>query len=266
MFSFEYQSNNYRHLLSRMAYELGVSLQGDTLIYPKEVATGYSTVFELPNGLQAILSDYTLNDHFYMKRIKEAEEFYVLRYEEFRIAEELTLKIDGEILSTRNELHSGVYLTSSLFDLSYFGRKGSHNKSLNITFNKNWLADHLHIKDPEEVLSTYLQLKTASFTMEPIDNEYRRYFNHVPRWWPDWSAWHPGTAHLSFNWQRVLAKEYHRCFLLVGALAGVNWWTTWRIAGSSALPSTTGMMAMILAWLACYASGRYLKKAGHVRG
>lgn len=179
LFSFEYQSNNYRHLLSRMAYELGVSLQGDTLVYPREVASGYSTVLELPNGLQAILSDYTLNDHFYLKRIKEADEFYVLRYEEFRIADELTLKIDGETLSTRNEYHSGVYLTSSLFDLSYFGRKGSHNKSINITFDKNWLAEHLHIKDPEEVLCTYLQLKTASFTMEPIDNEYRRYFTEI---------------------------------------------------------------------------------------
>lgn len=179
LFSFEYQSNNYRHLLVRMAYELGVNMEGDTLVYPEDVASGYSTVFELPNGLQAILSDYTLNDHFYMKRLKEPEEFYVLRYEEFRIADELTLKIDGETLSTRNEHHSGIYLTSSLFDISYFGRKGSHNKGINITFDKNWLAEHLHIKDPEEVLTTYLQLKTASFTMEPIDNEYRRYFNEI---------------------------------------------------------------------------------------
>jgi AraC-like DNA-binding protein len=179
LFSFEYQSNNYRHLLSRLAYELGCTMQGDTLVYPEEFATGYSTVFELPNSLQAILSDYTLNDHFFLKRTKEADEFYVLRYEEFRIAEELTLKIDGEVLSTRNTHHSGIYLTSSLFDISYFGRKGSHNRGINILFDKNWLADHLHIKDPEEVLATYLQLKTASFTIEPIDNEYRKYFTDI---------------------------------------------------------------------------------------
>lgn len=179
LFSFEYQSNNYRQLLTRMAYELGVQMQENTLVYPEHFATGYSTVIELPNRLQAILSDYTLNDHFFLKRVKEEEEFYVLRYEEFRIEEELTLKIDGEVLSTKNEHHAGIFLTSSLFDISYLGRKGSHNRGINILFNKNWLASHLQINDPDEVLCTYLQLKTASFTMEPIDNEYRRYFTEM---------------------------------------------------------------------------------------
>jgi AraC-like DNA-binding protein len=179
LFSFEYQSNNYRQLVTRMAHELGVQMQGNTLIYPEHFATGYSTLIELPNGLQAILSDYTLNDHFFLKRVKEEEEFYVLRYEEFRIAEELTLKIDGEVLSTKNEHHAGIFLTSSLFDVSYLGRKGSHNRGINILFDKNWLASHLQINDPDEVLCTYLQLKTASFTMEPIDNEYRRYFTEM---------------------------------------------------------------------------------------
>ena len=102
--------------------------------------------------------------------------------------------------------------------------------------------------------------------MHRFGYEYRRYYNHVPRWWPDWSAWRAGTGHLSFNWQRVLAKEYHRCFLLIATLAVLNWWTTWRIAGASALPSGGSMAGMVLAWLACYASVRYLKKAGHVRG
>ncbi|KYP14859.1 AraC family transcriptional regulator [Flavihumibacter sp. CACIAM 22H1] len=179
MFSFEYQSNNYRLLLSSLAQELGVQMQGNTLVYPPHFADGYSTVIELPNGLQAILSDYTLNDHFHLKRNKTTEEFYVLRYEEFRIEDELTLKIDGDVLSTKNEHHAGIFLTSSLFDVAYLGRKGSHNKGINILFDKEWLANHLQITDPEEVLSTYLQLKTASFTMEPIDNEYRRYFTEM---------------------------------------------------------------------------------------
>lgn len=179
LFSFEYQTNNYRQLLNHMALDLGVSMQQDTLIYPSHFANGYSTLFELPNGLQAIISDYTLNDQFFLKRKKATEEYYVLRYEEFRIEEELTLKIDGEVLSTKNEHHAGIYLTSSLFDISYLGRKGNHTRGVNILFDKEWLATHLQITDPEEVLSTYLQLKTASFTMEPIDNEYRKYFTEI---------------------------------------------------------------------------------------
>lgn len=179
LFSFEYQTYNYRQLLVDMAQELGVEMQGNSLVYPSDFANGYSMVIELPNGLQAILSNYSLNENFFLKRIKDEHEYYTLRYEEYQIEDELTLKIDGEVLSTRNEHHSGIYLTSSLFDISYFTRKGNKIRSINILFTKEWLANHLHITDPEEVLSTYLQLKTAAFTIEPIDNEYRRYFTDI---------------------------------------------------------------------------------------
>lgn len=176
MFSFEYQSNNYREVLEQMARAMDVPFTNNLLIYPTAIADGYSLLIELPNGLQAIVSDYTLNDLFFLKRNKERNEFYVLRYEEFKIAEELTVKIGEETLSTRNDQHAGIYLTSSLFDVSYLGRKGSQTRTINITFDKQWLATHLQIAEPEDVLGAYLKLKTASFTMEPIDNEYRKYF------------------------------------------------------------------------------------------
>jgi protein-S-isoprenylcysteine O-methyltransferase Ste14 len=118
------------------------------------------------------------------------------------------------------------------------------------------------------ILLAYRAMVAAEehYLMHRFGYEYRRYYNHVPRWWPALGAWRAGTAHLSFNWQRVLAKEYHRSFLLIGTLAGLNWWTAWHGGGASALPSGASMVGIALAWLACYASVRYLKKAGHVRG
>ncbi|MBC6492555.1 helix-turn-helix transcriptional regulator [Flavihumibacter stibioxidans] len=179
MFSFEYHSYNYRQIMNELAEALGVSVRNCTIHYPESFAKGYSICIELPNGLQAIVSDYTLNENYFLKRNKSPEEYYVLRYEEIKIEDELTLRIDGEVLSTRNEHHAAIYLTSTLFDVSYLGRKGSAYKGINIIFNKEWLAENLKITDPEEVLTAYLNLKTSSFTIEPIDNEYRRYFNEI---------------------------------------------------------------------------------------
>lgn len=179
MFSFEYNSYNYRQIVHEMAIALGRPLQGDKLIFPESVAAGYLQFLELPNGLQAIVSDYTLRDQYYLKRQRILKEYYVLRYEELAIQEEMTLRIDGDVLRTKNEHHAGIYLTSTLFDISYLGRKGSVIKAINVIFNKEWLAEHLHIHDPEEVLTAYLQLKTGSYTIEPIDNEYRRYFTEI---------------------------------------------------------------------------------------
>lgn len=179
MFSFEYHSYNYRQIMEELAEATGTKMSNCTLHWPETIATGYMSCIELPNGLQAMLSDYTLNDHFYLKRNRSAEEYYVLRYEDIQIEEEMTLRIDGEVLRTVNEQHAGVYLTSTLFDVSYLGRKGTRVKAVNVIFNKEWLAQHLRIQDPNEVLTAYLNLKTASYTIEPIDNEYRRYFNEM---------------------------------------------------------------------------------------
>ncbi|GAO45559.1 helix-turn-helix transcriptional regulator [Flavihumibacter petaseus] len=179
MFSFEYNSYNYRQVITDMAAALGTTVKDGKLIFPESVASGHIEFVEMPNGLQAIISDYRLNDQLYLKRQRIPREFYVLRYEDLKIEDEMTLKIDGEVLTTTNEHHAGVYLTSTLFDISYLGRKGSVIKGINIIFSKEWLAQHLHITDPDEVMATYLNLKTGSYTIEPIDNEYRRYFNEI---------------------------------------------------------------------------------------
>lgn len=179
MFSFEYHSYNYRQIINELADSLGVPIRNCTLHYPESFATGYSMCIELPNGLQAIVSDYILNENYFLKRNKSPEEYYVLRYEEISIADELTLKIDGDTLSTRNEHHAAIFLTSTLFDISYLGRKGSSLKGIHVIFSREWLAENLKITDPDEVLTAYLNLRTASFTMEPIDNEYRKYFTEI---------------------------------------------------------------------------------------
>lgn len=179
MFSFESHSYHYPELLQEMASALGTSAKSSRLILPVHFANGYIQSIELPNGLQALISDYRLNDQYFIRRPKIAEEYYILRYEEIDIQDDLTLKIDQEVLKTSGDRHAGIYLTSSLFDVSYLGKKGSSLKGIHILFNKNWLAQNLHILDPEEVLATYLNLKTRSYTIEPIDNEYRKYFTEI---------------------------------------------------------------------------------------
>jgi AraC-like DNA-binding protein len=179
VFSFEYQSYNYRQILEELATALKTTVQDGRINYPEQFAHGYTQCIELPNGLQAVVSDYAITDNFYLKRNSAINEYYVLRYEDIQIKEEMTLKIDTDTLKTRNDHHAGIYLASTLFDVSYLGRKGSSIKSIHIIFNKTWLAEHLHISDPEEVLTAYLNLKTRSYTIEPIDSEYRRYFNEI---------------------------------------------------------------------------------------
>jgi len=176
---FEYNSYHYSEIFKDFAQSIGGTTVDNILTLPPAVATGYIQCLALPNGLEALVVDATLTESFYLKRCQIRKEFYVLRYEEIAIQHGMTLRIDGDSLHTTNNWHAGIYLTSTLFDVSYLGRPGTSVKGINIIFNKEWLAEHLQLNDPEEVLVAYLALKTKSFNIEPIDNEYRRYFNEI---------------------------------------------------------------------------------------
>lgn len=181
MFRFEYSTTDYEVLINEYATAMGVKpIDGKVTLNPS-VGNGYIQLIVLPNGLQAIVADYTINDSYYLKRIKSSDEFYTLRFDEIKIEDNLTIKIDGEEFKETGDRHAGVFLTSNMFDVGMLGSKGSSIKGINIIFSAGWLASNLGVSnaDADDVLNAYLSLKTSSFNIEPIDAEYKKLFNEI---------------------------------------------------------------------------------------
>jgi len=180
VFSFEYSSTDYQELLEDFARALNVTITDNRIYFPEKVGKGYVQLVQLPAGLQALISNYYINDLFFLNRIKtNNDEFYTLRYDDIMISDKLTLKINDEELNQTSKRQTSIYLTSNLFDVSYLGTKGSSIRGINIIFNKDWMAKYLGITNSDDVLNTYLSLKTESYNIEPVDSIYRTYFDEI---------------------------------------------------------------------------------------
>jgi len=156
-----------------------VKLKRNTLVIPEDIANGYFKYIPLGNGLQCMLSDYTLNQDMYMQRNRSDKEFYILRFDEISISDTLMVKIDNDYIREGKQNRASVLLTSSLYDFAYQTAKNTAIRSINVLITRKWLAQYLDIKSMDKVLQKYLQLKTQSYNFAPFDIEYRALFNEV---------------------------------------------------------------------------------------
>jgi AraC-like DNA-binding protein len=179
MFSIDYSHTDYAKLMSDMAHKMHVKLKRNTLAIPEDIANGYFKYIPLGNGLQCMLSDYTLNQDMYMQRNRSDKEFYILRFDEISISDTLMVKIDNDYIREGKQNRASVLLTSSLYDFAYQAAKNTAIRSINVLITRKWLKQYLDIKSMDKVLQKYLQLKTQSYNFAPFDIEYRALFNEV---------------------------------------------------------------------------------------
>ena len=179
MFTIDYSHTDYSRLLNYIAQKVNVKMKDNTLVIPGDIAEGFFKFIPLSNGLQCMLSDFTLKQHLYMQRKAVEEEFYVLRFDEISIADKLMVKIDNDYTWEDKQTRASVFLTSSLYDFAYQASAGTVIKSINILITRKWLAQYLDINNMDTVLGKYLKLKAASYNFAPFDIEYRTLFNEV---------------------------------------------------------------------------------------
>ena len=179
MFNIDYSHTDYSKLLSDIAQQMNVKVKDDTLVIPDEISSGYFKYIPLSNGLQCMLSDFTLNQDIYLQRKGSEKEFYILHFDEVSIADTLMLKIDNDYIWEGKQDRASVFLTSSLYDFAYQASKNTSIKSINVLITRKWLGQYLDIESMDKLLGKYLQLKTLSYNFAPFDVEYRSLFNEV---------------------------------------------------------------------------------------
>lgn len=94
--------------------------------------------------------------------------------------------------------------------------------------------------------------------------EFQSYLSRVNRWWPDLRGFSLSVAGLTFQWRRVLNKEYGTAFAWMAVALGLRMWMT-RTSGPTPHPTEhmvlTGFLALALAG---YALIRWGKKSGRL--
>jgi len=114
------------------------------------------------------------------------------------------------------------------------------------------------------VLIAYISIVSAEekFLRNKFGEEYDRYCSNVNRWFPNWRGWARTTSQLSFNWTRVIVKEYNTMFVVVLALALAKFWSDYQVQGPTVVPGSSTLIGAFAVWLCSYTFVRHLKKSG----
>jgi AraC-like DNA-binding protein len=151
-------------------------LKDNTLHLPSEIADGFIKLIELPNGLQGLVSDYTVNEDLLLHRTKINKDFFTLRFDEVNIPDEAANETAAADLSS---VRSAVFLASTKFDWMFLSKKGTRVKGINILFSKEWIEQFLEVESVGDMIKKYLSLKMSAFNYEPMDMEYKRLLGEI---------------------------------------------------------------------------------------
>jgi AraC-like DNA-binding protein len=170
----EFNHTDYKEMLRFFAEILKGKFNINTLYLPPDVGEGFMKLIELPNGLQGIVSDYTVKQDLLLNRTKINKDFYTLRFDEVIIPDAIP---EENILQTNTDISqvkTAVFLGSTKFDWMFLSKSGTRVKGVNILFSKEWIEQFLEVESVGDMIKKYLSLKMSAFNYEPMDMEYKR--------------------------------------------------------------------------------------------
>ena len=174
MIKIEFNHTDFEEMLKYFAGIFKCRFENNTLKLPSAIGQGYMKLIELPNGLQGIVSDYTVHQDLLLTRTKIKKDFYTLRFDEVLIPEVSNVESESSLPSEINPVRTAVFLGSTKFDWMFLSTKGTRVKGVNILFSKEWLEEFLEVESVGDMIKKYLSLKMSAFNYEPMDMEYKR--------------------------------------------------------------------------------------------
>lgn len=172
MIKIEYNHTDYRELIEYFAQYFNTTLNNNKLTFPPEIGEGYMKLVVLPNGLQCIISNYTVHQDILFQRTKINEPYFTLRFDEVLVPDASENSNASSV--TANAMRTAVFLGSAKFDWLFFSITQTKVKGINIFFSKDWLEKFVGIESVGDMIKKYLNLKMSAFNYEPMDMEYKR--------------------------------------------------------------------------------------------
>jgi AraC-like DNA-binding protein len=156
-----------------MADQLSVPMEDDTLHFPESLGEGYMRVVQLPNGLEALIGDFTLRQAMLLERVHGRQEYYVFVCDVAHDVRRFYVDIDKERAEQTAPELSAMYLLSFLADVGQFATAGTRLQTVRVIITREWLAKYLKLDVLEDVLQRYIALKADSIHARDVDFESR---------------------------------------------------------------------------------------------
>lgn len=159
MLKVEYTQTNYAEVLHQLANQLNVPVSENRIVLPAHVGEGTVEYYELPQGIEVLISDYSLVKDIVLQRSRISFEQFALRFDMMQTPD--------------RQQKSGVFLNNTCYDWIFMANAGSKIKSINIKLEKQLLSTIFSSDAEWTELEKYLSFKNNSSYFEALDAEYR---------------------------------------------------------------------------------------------
>ncbi len=175
----ELDYKNYNEVLLSMARQTGAEVKDNRIIFPEAFANGFMQLYDLPNGLQSLVSEIEYHVDVLFSRKHQDDYFFVLHFNDMRLSGGIDFETKGATSKDESEYRAGATLSSSMFDLNYAVKAKTHSKTINVHLTKEWLTSYLDLNDSMQVINDYLQLRNTLMHPEPFDAQHRMLFDEI---------------------------------------------------------------------------------------
>ncbi len=174
MIPFVYDTPDYKKYLIDMAVFMDTVFENNILYLPPKFGTGTMRLATFPNGLQAVINNFKLNDDFTWQRMVSIPEFFLLRADFVEIKNEMNLTMDDTFFKDTSEVYNSITMTSSRYNVEVAMKKDTVVKSVNIIIKPDWLYKYF----PPQIISHWLNhmryAKLKGINMVPLDFNARK--------------------------------------------------------------------------------------------
>ncbi len=179
MIEITYDDIDYRVLFPKYAKVFSTTFEHNRVVLQKGVGKGYLELVTLGDDLFASLENFEPEVLVKFCRTRREEPFYILHFDELHGKEDLMIKVDGEVMNAKGRTISTVMLTSNMYDFCYMLPPATKVRSIYILLTAKWLKEYMELDKEDDVLRTYISLRSQHLNREPFNTEYRKYFNDI---------------------------------------------------------------------------------------
>lgn len=179
MVELQLEYKDYKEFLHYLSLKLQVELKEGHLVFPPSFGEGYMQVIELPNGLQALISDIHFHTDVVFKREKSKEYFCVLHFNDVELRGPVQIVKNGKQTEEKSKRRAGIALSSSQSDANYTVPAKTKAKVISILLPEEWLKNNLNRFDELKTLSNFTSFGNSLTHPEPFDAQHRILFDEV---------------------------------------------------------------------------------------
>ncbi|MEO6290169.1 MAG: AraC family transcriptional regulator [Ginsengibacter sp.] len=165
--------------ISQVAYSQHVERYDNEILLAPTFAKGYLKAFKLLNKLECIISDYTLKEDFHLHKFSLLREFFILRIDEIKHADNSVIMVDRQFDNQLNAKKYSLVFLSSLADFAFVAPKRSHVRSLEIFIPRNWLYKGLNLQRGEKKLAIFMGFKNRKSMADFITPSFIKQFKDI---------------------------------------------------------------------------------------